>query len=323
MLVEKKEFFKLQNKLDQVAFTQTKAWLESSDFENMYKVVYYVDKVDKPSIASWGIITSKKILGNKLILNGTSTKKDITSNEYKEFFTSLITDGYNRIDISDIQEYSTDFEIGIRRAGFTRPITLDLCPMSLVVELDKEPKYSRMWKRNVKKSIEVGNQFVVVDNPSLEDAKTFVLLFNQLKERKGLGFSLSPEEILTLLSSSKYKLFFMEDKDHKKICSRIEYMDNQLAYDTYAANSSDGLKWGGIYHIQQSVFEYFKECGFLKFDYGRISPSADHMDNIYISKSMSGGKPISYNGQWHYSKSRYVDILLFVVSYGLKKSRIY
>lgn len=323
MLIEKQEFFKLQSKLDQIAFTQTKAWLESSGLENTYKIVYYVDKVDCPNIASWGIITSKIIGGDKLILNGISTKNDISSNEYKDFFASLIIDGYSRINISDIQEYSIDFEIGIRRAGFTRPITLSLCPMSMIVELDKDMKYSRMWKRNVKKSIEAGNQFVVVDNPSMEDAKTFVQLFNQLKERKELGFSLSPKEILTLLSSSKYKLFFMENKEHKKICGRIEYMDNMLIYDTYAANSSEGLKSGGVYHIQQSIFEYFKDRNYLKFDYGRISPSADYMDNIYISKSMSGGKPILYNGQWYYSKSRYIDILLFVVSYGLRKNRIY
>lgn len=73
----------------------------------------------------------------------------------------------------------------------------------------------------------------------------------------------------------------------------------------YAANSDEAISVGAAYMIQEEIFQYFKEQGFDRFDYGRISPSNGKMDNIYIAKSYSGGRPIGYNGEWEFCNKQW------------------
>jgi hypothetical protein len=324
MKVSKDIFFECQAKLDRIAFTQTEEWYKSCGYEKNYQVDFFVNDVHNVKIACWGVITTSKLLGRKLILNGISSNKNLSEKEYNHFFSSLLDVGYDIIDISDIDEYNVDFEVGIRRAGFTRPIGISLCPLSIIVDIE-EKKYSfhRNWRRQVQKSKDAGDQFMVVTNPSMRDLEKFVSLFNALKKRKSLKFSLSKEELAELFKSDKYKLFFVKNKDGKEVCGRIEFIHKGLVYDVYAANSNEALASGAVYHIQEEIFNSCSDMGGVYFDYGRVSPSADHMDNIYVSKSYSGGHVVQYNGQWHYAASKFKDALYSFYRYGMRKTKNY
>lgn len=324
MKINKEIFFESQAKLDRIAFTQTQEWFNSCGYEKNCQVVFFVNDDHNVKIACWGVITTSKLLGKKLIINGISSNKNLSEKDYKHFFCSILEEGYDMIDLSDIDEYDVNFEVGIRRAGFTRPFGINLCPLSIIVDIENR-KYSfhRNWRRQVQKSKEASNQFMMVENPSMKDLDKFVNLFNALKNRKSLQFSLSKEELAELFKSDKYKLFFVKNKEGKEVCGRIEFMHNGLVYDVYAANSNEALASGAVYHIQEEIFNSCSNMGGNYFDYGRISPSADHMDNIYVSKSYSGGRIVQYNGQWHYAKSKIKDTLYTFYRFGIKKSRNY
>lgn len=224
--------------------------------------------------------------------------------------------------ISDISEYDPNFEVGIRRAGFVRPLGLSVCPLTMIVDFSLPFSFHRQWKRNVKKSKECGNYFYLVEKPTYEDAKDFEHIFKQMSERKSLGAYHTAEQVLALLGD-KFKLFFIENKNHERISARIEYTNGNSVYDVWAASTKEALKTGASYHIQEQIFEFFKSQGFEKFDYGRISPSADYMDNIYLAKTYSGGHPISYNGQWYFSQSPFLTFVMSFYQYFVKKRRLW
>lgn len=300
MQIDRDLFFQLQMMLETIPFNQTQEWLEHVYGQNMNRIHYFVDSTKKPHVACFGYLGKNKFIGLRLNIDGICKSADCSADDIRTFFKSIIDEGYDMVQVSDIDAYNPDFEVGVRRAGLIRPLGLHLCPMSMIVDLQKPFQFHRNWRRNVKKAAEHGCHFVAKESPTLADAKEFVRLFGELKERKGLGFTLSPDKIMTLLKGN-YKLFFIVDANGINICGRISYINNTDVYDVYAANSYESISVGAAYMIQEYIFQFFKEKGYEKFDYGRIPPSAGKMDNIYVAKSYSGGSPIGYNGEWNYS----------------------
>lgn len=322
MIISEEEYRNILLKIEDIPFTQTVVWCENEMQSFGFDIVYYADSIENPCVACSGRVTNKPVLGKKLMIDGICKKKDVTFSQLESFFSSLLAKEFSIVEISDISPYCPEFEVAIRKAGFIRPLALSLCPMSLIVDLQQDSwSFHRNWRRNVKKSINEGNEFVVVDSPHMEDAVTFVTLFNELKSRKNLHFSLSANQVYALISNG-YRLFFIKNKDGHYIAGRIEYECGDLVYDVYAANSDEAIKTGAAYQIQESIFRYYHKKGFAKFDYGRISPSANRMNDIYLSKSYSGGNPIGYNGQWCWYKSQLIEYLYsFLIFYLHKHSR--
>jgi hypothetical protein len=321
MQLDYQTFFQQQQRLRNIPFNQTKNWLEHSRGNNIENVRFFVDSIDEPHIACYGYLSNRKPFGRQLNIDGISKSADINSDHIRSFFKSIIEEGYSIIHLSDIDEYNPNFEVGIRRAGLVRPLGLHLCPMSMIVDLQKPFQFHRNWRRNVKKAMEQDCRFVVKDNPTMEDAKEFVRLFGELKERKGLRFSLTPERIMVLLKGN-YKIFFVE-REGVNICGRISYINNTSIYDVYAANSNEAISVGAAYLIQENIFQYFRERGAERFDYGRIPPSAGKMDNIYIAKSYSGGHPIGYNGEWGFCDKQWKNYLYSWYMFGFRNRTMY
>ena len=322
MIISKEQFFKVQQSIKNIPFNQTNSWLECGNLESICKIIYFVDNMENPQIACWGRETSRVFFGRKLMIDGIAYNSDIKHKVLTDFFKSLTLEGYATIEVSDIEKYSPTFEIGIRRAGFVRPWGLSLCPMSIIVNLEHDFNFHRNWKRNVKKSRELGNVFEHIECPTLLDARAYIELFSSLKDRKGVSYSLSSIEILNLLQGN-YDLFFIKDQNGHYLSGRIEYRCGELIYDTYAATNSDGIKSGAAYQIQEDIFMFYKNRGYKRFDYGRISPSNNKMDDIFIAKSYSGGEPIGYNGQWLYTTSLFKYLLKKIYSSIIRNNSFY
>ena len=305
MIVDKEVYLDNLKKIDLIPFLQTKEWLLGLIKDDV-NFVFLMDSIDAPQIMSFGRITNKRLLGRKLMIDGICLKKGAKISQIRDFFRSFMLENFDIIEISDISQYNSDFEIAIRQAGYKRPLGLSLCPMSLIVDLQDDFSFHRNWRRAVKKSKDFENVFCIEDNPKNSDILDFIDLFGKLKRRKGLGFDLTIEQ-LSLLLKGNYKLFFIKNKEGKKIAGRISYENDNLVYDVYAANSDEAIKTGAVYHIQEEILNYYKNLGLRYFDYGRISPSADEMNNIYMSKSFSGGYPIAYNGQWCFYKHSIIE----------------
>lgn len=321
MKVTKEIFFEAISTFDSIPFVQSIGWYNSIQNPN---TVFYIDSQSNPNIGFWGVVTEHRVLGRKLIINGFARNSDVSQKQITNFFREIIdSNEYDIVYLSDIEEASPDVEIALRRSGFKRPLALSLCPMSISVDTTNNFNFHRNWKRQVTKSINAGNIFEIHTDATDEIIDTFINLFNELKDRKSLGFVLSRSGLKALLETKEYFISLIRAHDGTPRCGRITYIHNHHTYDIFAANSNASLKDGAIYQNQQQLFEYLRSVGAVDFDYGRIPPGRDSMDNIYLSKSLSGGRPIIYNGEWEYVRSNIKNWLYYMYRFCIHKSKRY
>jgi len=321
MKVDKDTFFKIIYKFDVVPFLQSKGWYESMNFQN---VVFYVDSDSDPNIGCWGVITTHKVIGCKLIIDAYCHKSQISPKQITKFYSDIIDScEYDTVYLSDIEKADANTQIALRRSGFIRPLALTLCPMSILVDTTKDFSFHRNWRRQVTKSVNSGSKFEIYTTPSDEVLEIFVNMFNELKDRKSLGFGISVQGLRAMLNTNDFFLSLVRNENGKPLCGRITYLRNNHAYDVYAANSDEALATGAVYQNQQQLFEYLKSIGTIDFDYGRIPPGRDSMDNIYIAKSYSGGEPIIYNGEWEYTKSSKINWFYSLYRFCIRKAKRY
>ena len=243
--------------------------------------------------------------------------------ELRKFLKSIVEENYDMITLSDVSPYDSEFELAVRRAGFVRPLGLSLSPMTMYVDLQKPFSFHRNWRRNVKKSVDSGNFFQIIEHPAQKDAVAFVNMFSEQKERKNLRYGFSVNDIISLTANSNYIMFIVYSETGEPLSGRIVYVSGCMSYDVYAANSYAGMKTGAIYHVQEGMLKYLCEKGIETFDYGRIPPRADEMDDIYLAKSYSGGRVVGYNGQWLYYKSLLKQYLFSFRSFYINKGKLY
>jgi len=319
MIVSKQEFFKAQQRLENIPFNQTEEWFEKCGFNESH-CLFFIDDLSNPHIGCWGLIFNRKFIGKQLTISGESYKNIITSHNIRDFYLKIISYGYNIIEITSLQFHDIKFEIGIRRSGFLRPMISTLSPLTLAISTSENRKTHKTWNKNLRLAVTANLTFKCIENPTIEEIKIFCDIFEELQELKKLDYSLSVNSMINFFNSGKYKLFFVCNKEGKPICGRIIYVYGKNSYDVHAANSEEARETGAAYFIIDEIIKYLYTCGVENFDYGMIAPSSNDMDQVYRAKSYSGGVAKLYNGQWVYYKSKKIEYLINGYFYFFKKS---
>lgn len=316
-----KDFFELQSSIPRIPFTQSKGWHDYLNFRGD-KIRYFVNDPSDVKIAVWGkekIISLFKM--KFFIVEGESMLSNLEETYISSFYNSFKLCGYNAILINSNNQYFVDYEIGLRRAGFIRPLGFFSCPLTIIVKPQGTITYNRNWKRNFKKSIAANLKFIEINLPSRKEIEVFVSMFKEMSSLKGLSYDLSVEPLKELLADPKMRLFVV-NQNQKPIAARIIYFNEKFAEDVYAANSLDARNNGASYFIMQNIFEVLNNEGIEEFDFGRIPPSDHATDNVYVFKKASGGDPIQYNGEWVYFKSKPTEVLFTLYQlFKLKRQR--
>lgn len=323
MLVNRGEFENAVNKIGGVPFELTSGWIDFKSHGDNF--VFFVDDIVNPMMACCGRIHKKPIVGRVLDIVGEAKAENVTSKVVIKFFTSLIADaGVDLIVFNSTSIYDCAFEIAIRRSGFTRPFGFCTCPLTILVNIQDERSPDRMWRRNLKKAVDQNLTFEVVEQPSRDDAVSFIQCFEELRAMKSLGYSLSTEKIYGLVQSDGYKLFFVS-LNGRRLCGRILYIDDVVhrSYDVFAANSFESRKYAATHFMMERIFAYLKNRGVCCFDFSRIPPSNNEMDSVYLFKQSAGGYPQQYNGEWIWSKHKYLLLLFCVYNFFIRKAHNY
>lgn len=324
MIVDQAVFNSALIKIGNPPFEQTQGWIDFKSDKNT-KYLYFVDDNGNPSLACSGRVMKKRLVGNILDITGEVIGRNVSQKQITSFFSSIISEANcNMIIYNSVSVHDCEFEIAVRRAGFTRPFGFRTCPLTIFVDIQEERKPDRMWKRNLKKAQENDLRFELVEHPTLNDATVFVRLFDELKEMKSLGYSLSPDKVFDLVKYEGYKLFFVS-KDSERLCGRIIYFDeaSHISYDVFAANSFKSRKYSATHFIMEQIFAYLrgKECEL--FDFSRIPPSNNETDSVYLFKKSAGGYPIQYNGEWIWGKNKYLPLFLCIYNFFIRKAHNY
>lgn len=319
---DKTKFFELQTKFKRIPFTQSEGWYDYLVCSGK-QMVFFVDSEQEPKIACWGMVqkipfSSKEILR----IEGESYQNDLSEKVFKKFYTSLLNLGYQAIEINSNNTYNIEFEIGIRRSGFKRPLSFFSCPLTIEMDFNADFQFDNNWKRNVKKAIKLELKFKELLDVSFQEAEQISDMFKELANLKGLGFHLEEESLHVLLTSKDIRTFMVYNKENKPVAARIINVNMPYATDIFAANSMEARNCGATYFIMQHIFETLKDEGFKTFDFGRIPPSNHATDSVYVFKNASRGNKVQYNGEWVCYKSSFIEMLMcFYKLFKLKKQR--
>lgn len=322
MQVTESKYFEIINRFEEVPFEQTQAWLKfKSGTSN--GILFFVDNEQTPNIGCWGRIYNKPLIGKILDIIGESRRDHVSPKVVTSFFKSII-DGnqFDMITYNSNGQYQCDFDIAMRRSGFSRPLGSRVCPLTIMVDVQADRNPDRNWKRNLKKATEEGLTFKVIEHPTQTDAVKMSQMFEELKEMKSLGYSLDASKLMCLIQDPHYFLCEVS-KDNKVLSSRIVYVHNGRASDVFAANTFESRKYSATHYICEEIFNYLKNKGVTLFDFSRIPPSNNETDSVYLFKASSGGYPVQYNGEWIWARKKMLPLLFSMYNFYYKKSYHY
>lgn len=322
MIVDEAKFKKCAEHIGFIPFEQSCVWRKFKDSSGV-SYMYFIDQSNDPHLACWGKVFKKLYIGRVLNIVGEIKKTGLSQKQIKFFFQSIIADAQcDMIIFNSNSLYDCVYEIGLRRAGFIRPLGNRMCPLTILVDIQNERKFDRQWKRNLKKAVEEELIFEIVENPQIQDARVVSTMFEELKKMKSLNYTLNPDGVYNLLSDNKFILYYVK-KDNRYLCSRIIYVECSWAFDVFASNSFESRKYSATNYLMEKIFDHLKDKGVKMFDFSRIPPSNNDTDSVYLFKNSSGGFPAQYMGEWVWCKKKILSLIFCVYNFYIKKTHQY
>jgi len=129
-IIDKNTFFDITQSFDYVPFTQSKGWWAMNSLTDENRFAFFVDCIEKPAIACMGHI--KKSLRLKMLqIEGECLldEKDIESKQIREFYKEITQAGFDMVEVNSSLPYNALHEIGIRQAGYLRPVGMFSTPV--------------------------------------------------------------------------------------------------------------------------------------------------------------------------------------------------
>lgn len=314
-------YFKLQSRFEQIPFTQSEAWFNYLKAQGK-RIVFFMDDAVDPVIMTWGFTEKIPMSGLEILRIEGECYRNPSEDKIREFYSHLGKMSYSGIELNSNNNYNVDFEVNVRRAGFVRPIGTFTCPLTIIVDLEKEIDYNRNWKRNVKTAVQEHLSVAEIEQPSHEVVQQIVGLFKEMAELKNLGYSLTHTALKELLQSKGIRTFMVYDAQQVPLAARIIHVVNGFSADVFAANSNRARECGATFFMMQYLFEQLKSEGIKRFDFSRIPPSNHTSDSVYLFKNSTRGEKTQYNGEWvRYKRKRTELTILAYKWFKLKKQR--
>ena len=320
---DKNSYFQILEKFEIVPYTQSRGWCEMQSLYKPERVKYFVNDMDNPTIACFA--HEKKMLGVRMIVIEEEAFKDElahTPAEIKKFYEIINASGYKIIEISSNSKYDFDYEIALRQAGFLRPVGLFSLPSTKIIDLTNPIGYNRDWKNNLKKAAKNGLEFEPVERVEKFHSEEFIKIYSEMSRSKSIGIPFNAELIEKLCSTGEFKLFFVL-RNGFRIATTIIFQRNESALSLYAASGSIARSTSASYFMYDELFKYLADSGVKTFDMGKLLPSKEPVNNVFLFKNGIEGKHIQLNGEWaRYSNPFYRFSMYFVKRYILKRKEI-
>ena len=323
--VSSEQFFTLTEGMAWVSHTQTRAWCEA--FIPERERCFFVDDLHHPQIACVGQFRCKWglrmlfIAGECLHLNPMSDKTVHT------FYEGILAQ--QPVDLCYINSdsiYHPLFETGIRQAGYLRPVGLFSTTLSKIVRTDQPLSMDKSWRRNLKHAEACQLDFVVEEYPFISDIQAYQDAHRAMEQRKRFSDSLIREQQIRLLADNRFRLAWVNTSEGEHVAGGIIYCREQedgYARFLYSFTTEKGRKLSAAYKLYESLVRYLREHAVKRFDLGRISPSKHSKNNIFLFKNGLGGTTISYNGEWLWTRYRWLPLLFYFANrYRFKRVQV-
>jgi hypothetical protein len=323
-LLDKHTFFTLIKDFEYVPYIQTEGWYKYNSFSKPEDVVFIVDNADEPSIACFAYV--KKFFGYRLLsIEGECLKKNNVSREIiQSFFEGITKLGYDFIEVNSVDIYNPEYEIGIRTAGYLKPVGTFSVHLSKIVDLKKELAYNYRWRRNLKKTEQHDLQFEVLENISLNEIGAFLHLYAKLLAEKKIHHQILPAQLEYLFADKCFKLAVVKNKNNVADAFFVFYTNGTNAELLFTAKSEEAKDNRAMFFIYSKLLEYLQQTGHHNFDVARLLPSVvKEINGVFDFKDSMQGDYVIYNNEWSWYKKRsYRSLMYFVKKFLMKKPEV-
>lgn len=323
VISDKSQFFGLIKDFEHVPFVQTEGWRNYHASIKHDSIRYFVDDEHNATIACFG--HAKSFMGLKmLIVEGECLKQKTTSaKKIKLFFEGFFDLGYDIIEIDSYLPFQTEFEIGIRQAGFLRPVGMFSIHLSSFIDLTQSSGFNDNWKRNLKLANQSELSFEMVDEPNIADCEAFAKQYQELIMDKKINHNLTVPQIELLLSSPNFGLAKVTDNHQRLISAIIFHKSGTHAGLLYASKNHLAKQTGATFFMYKKLLESLSAKGFATFDMERLLPSTHSTNGVFLFKQGIKSNHIIYNGEWSwYKRSIYRPMMYFVKRFLMKKVEV-
>ncbi len=108
-------------------------------------------------------------------------------------------------------------------------------------------------------------------------------MFGELKEMKGLGYDLVPNQLMQILKDDNFKLFYTL-KDDIPLCAQNCVHKKRNGCQMCCCQFLRIKKIFSNPFMMERIFDHLKEQGIKVFDFSRIPPSNNETDSVYVFK---------------------------------------
>lgn len=323
IIADKARYFEAIQCFEVVHYTQTSGWYDYVSCVKPDSTLFLLDDLSRPEIAC--MAQEKKFLQKKMLLiEGVSCRHtEVASKTIREFFVNIVRLDYDLVELNINQSYAVEWEIGLRQAGFLRPVGAFSTTLSLLVSLQEEIVYNRNWRRNLKQAHSQDLRFETIQTPAKEDVKVFLSMYKALQADKGFYFDLPENGLWALLSSPGFELCNVRDQQNKILSSIVYYTTGAEAGGLYAAKVEDSKDTGATFYMYEQLFRHLASRGYDLFDMAKLAPATHSKNSVFLFKNGIKGRYVTYLGEWSWYRKKYDRILMyFVKKYLMKKQEV-
>jgi hypothetical protein len=215
------------------------------------------------------------------------------------------------LSFSSIQGYQPEHEIWLRKAGFQRPWSAVLSPLTLYVDCSDsarlEQGFSSDWRRNIRRADKKHLAFQVIPLSDKRAREDFLAIYSETFQIKGAAELIDAPMLEGFGRDPKWCLFFAAH-DGERVSARLVFVHRATAFDFAAGTNAEGRRLSASHFLLASVLKRLGESGVRSFDCGRIGPG--RYDSVDDFKRGSGGHPAAYLGEWSWSSRPWLELAL-------------
>lgn len=320
---DKNTYFQILEQFEVVPHTQSRGWYEMHSLYKPERIIFIINNLENPTIACFAHI--KKMFGLKMILiEGEAYKyaESFNLKNIRAFYKKISKLDFPIIEVNSTSEYSFDYEIAVRHAGFLRPVGVFSMPVTKIVNLQEEIGFNQNWKRNLSKANSYKLTFEAVGEANIEDCEDFLAIYAEMTNRKNLQFTFSEKQLFKLLSDENhFQLFFARNKEQKRIATVLIHRNREKSGLLYAATGKLALDNSASFFLYKELFKYLADDGVRFFDMEKLVPSKDEVNHVFNFKNGVKGEHKQLNGEWALYKNKIYRPLMYFVKKHLMKKR--
>lgn len=310
-------FYQTVETWEEVPFPQTAGWTLMQSGNKPKQLRYFLDE-------QIGCVSHvKRCLGLTLLMIDTECWKisSLKPAVISRFYEAVRQVGFDMIEVNSRRPYRADYEVGVRQAGFLRPVGSFSFELTNLINLAKPLSFNENWRRNLKLSEEFGLFLQRLDRPTDADIEDFLALYRQMCAHKNLPLPFSKEMLRTLLDDNHFRLCFL-CRGEERLSAIVYHHCGTHAGLLYAANGDKANEVHAGFQLYKQLLELLAGEGVLSFDMEKMGASVHSTNAVFLFKQGIRGELLPLCGEWSWYKRRWYGVgMYFVKKYLWKKQQ--